>query len=211
MIPTPFTSVSLSSSACAALRVRFCGCVLGGGLAARAAGGEKPRSSRRPPRACRLFGVCAGGRGAPARGEISPRGTSSRAALERVAALPAALPGHVAHRRRRPPRPLGCTGAARDSDARAQHFDIAFLSGSREPQSCAAVNCRSLWSSFCAVLGWGGGVGAHGADQRNWQRRRISFGKASMPVIARKTLLRRQSVSVMVQERLNVEPKNNAS
>jgi len=77
----------------------------------------------------------------------------------------------------------------------AQHFGhrvFVKLSGTR--QSCAAVNWRSVWSSFCAVLGCGGDASAHrmALDQRNWQRSLISFGNASIAVIARKTLLLRQ-------------------
>ena len=65
----------------------------------------------------------------------------------------------------------------------AQHFGhrvFVKLSGTR--QSCAAVNCRSVWSSFCAVLGCGGDASAHcmALVQRNWQRSLISFGRLSM-------------------------------
>jgi hypothetical protein len=65
----------------------------------------------------------------------------------------------------------------------AQHFGQSVfvrLSGTR--QSCAAVNCRSVWSSFCAVLGCGGDASAHriALSHKNWQRRRISLGRASI-------------------------------
>jgi hypothetical protein len=96
----------------------------------------------------------------------------------------------------------------------AQHFGHrVFVRLSGTLQSCAAVNCRSLWSSFCAVLGCGGDASAHcmALDQRNWQRSRISFGNASIACYRSKNIVASSICQCNGQERLNVEPKNNAS